>query len=112
MGHRAAHPPSFQRGAARESGRALSRASPAGATRVDCSEVGRIRKQPACEILFPDKIRKKVSSKRAGQLGAAFRGDWLGVEDGVKVEGEHALAAKHFSSVPQLVPEERSGARA
>src|SRR6266478_2438813 len=81
LGHRAAHPPGFERRASSESRRALPCASPAGATGLDGSRVGRFRKQSARKILFSDKVREKISATRAGKLGTALRRNRISLED-------------------------------
>src|SRR5262245_40109058 len=60
MGHHAAHSTNFRRRAGRQSGIALSGAAAAGTAGLDRLRVGRVRKQPAGEVLQVDPIRAQT----------------------------------------------------
>src|SRR5208282_501886 len=94
LGHRATHPPGFEKRSAGESGRALPRSAPSRAAGVDQIRMGRIGKQPAREILFAHKSRTEISGSRAGKLGALVRRHRPGNERRLRlfvVEGESGL---------------------
>src|SRR5262245_34242693 len=69
MGHCAAHPAVLAGRSAGESGVALSGAAPAGAPRLDRLGVGRLRQQPALEVLPVDARRPHRTRARTGRLG-------------------------------------------
>src|ERR1035437_2415800 len=70
LGHRAAAPADFAGCAPGQSGLALPGAPSAGATGGDRVVVGRLRTQPAREVLPAHQDRPQTARRRNGQLGA------------------------------------------
>src|SRR5579862_3841611 len=78
MGHRAAHPASFEGSPSSESGGVVSRPPSPGAKWMDQGEVGRVGQQSPGEVLRTYHRWSQVSGGGTVQLGKTLGRHWTG----------------------------------